>query len=85
MWGDSYFGHLLVNGRKQPGGLFVKGHNHFVKTRHLGGDLGGDVGIWQLICAHAGVLWKKEKRQYEAQKVPFVLVPGPLVDTYSTS
>lgn len=49
----------LVNGPKQPFGLFVKRHHHSMESRQLGGDLSGDVGIGELLCAHTRVLQKK--------------------------
>lgn len=50
---------LPVNGPEQPFGLFVKRHHHLVKSRQLGGDLSGDVGIRELLCAHTGILEDK--------------------------
>lgn len=57
----------LVNGPEQPFGLFVERHHHLVKSRQLGGDLSGDVGIRELLCAHSGIL--EERGQAETTSI----------------
>lgn len=54
----------LVNGPKQPLWLFVEGHNHQMEMCQLDGDLRWEGRIWQLFCAHAGVLGNQTDRCY---------------------
>lgn len=58
--------HSLVNGPKQPFGLFVKRHHHLVKSCQLGGDLTGDVGIRELLCAHSGILEERGQTRLQS-------------------